>query len=338
MKAAMFNDTRDMNIIEMDIPSLGSEDVLIEVQYCGICGTDNLIYTGNCYANRPLILGHEYSGLIVETGKNVCKYRTGMNVIVDPNVYCGTCSYCRTGKIHLCENLISLGVIRNGGFATHSIVPEKNVYMCDDRIGLDEGALAEPLACCIHGIERSSIGKGDSVLILGAGIIGNMMIQLSRLSGAGLIIVSEPLEFRQESARKSGADIILDPTNHDVGRAVGEISSGGADIVIECSGNEDAQVNSMDFVKKGGTILLFGCSPEKRRIAISPFLINHNELSIIGSTNNPFCHEKAIRLIASKKIKLKHLITHTFELDRIHEAFDAFGKADTLKILVCPSI
>ncbi len=337
MKAAVFYYQKDMRIIEMNMPCLTEGHVIIRVEYCGICGTDYLIYNGQCYANKPLILGHEYSGVIVKTGKNVKKFKKGMRVVVDPNIFCGKCSYCRRGKVHLCDNLVSLGVIKNGGFATHSIVPETNIYECNDDIDLDVGAMVEPLACCIHGIEKASISTGDVVLIFGAGLIGNMMIQLARLSGASIIIASDPLDKRRQYAEQSGADYLINPLTNDIRDTVQEISPGGADIVIDCSGSEEVQVNSLDFVKKGGVILFFGCSPEKRRINLSPFKINHNEVSIIGSTNNPFCHERAIRLIASKKVSLKYLITHRFELDRIKEAFNIFGKSDTLKILITPN-
>ena len=163
------------------------------------------------------------------------------------------------------------------------------------------------------------------------------MIQLAHLSGASTIIVLDPLKKRRQYAEQSGADFIIDPLSQDIKDAIQEISSGGVDVIIDCSGSEDVQVNSIDFIKKGGVILFFGCSPEERRIDVSPFKINHNEVSIIGSTNNPFCHEKAIRLISSKKVTLKHLITHRFELDRINEAFNMFGKAEALKILITPN-
>jgi len=337
MRAAVFYETRDLRVSEIDMPRLIEGHVLLQVEYCGICGTDNLIYNGQCYANTPLILGHEYSGIIIETGKNVNKYKPGMRVVVDPNIFCGKCSYCRKGKVHLCDSLISLGVIKNGGFATHSIVPESNIYECNNDINLDIWAMVEPLACCIHGIGKTGISAGDVVLIFGAGLIGNMMIQLARISGASIIIVSDPLEKRRQYAKQSGADFIIDPLTSDIKDAIQDISAGGADIIIDCSGSGEAQANSLDLVKKGGVILFFGCSPEERRIDLSPFKIFRNEVSIIGSINNPFCHERAIRLIASKTVALGHLITHRFELNKIKEAFNIFGNADTLKIMITPN-
>ena len=176
MKAAMFYRRKEIEIIDIPKPEFGADQVLVKVKSCGICGTDNLIFNGQCYAKTPLTLGHEYSGDIVEIGKDVKHLRVGDRVVIDPNIFCNKCAFCKIGKAHLCDNLVSLGSDRNGGFAEFSVVPDTNIHKIDPVIDYDEGALVEPLACCVHGMERAGLEAGDTVLVTGAGIIGNIMV------------------------------------------------------------------------------------------------------------------------------------------------------------------
>jgi 2-desacetyl-2-hydroxyethyl bacteriochlorophyllide A dehydrogenase len=337
MKAAMFYRRKEIEIIDIPKPEIGANQVLVRVKSCGICGTDNLIFNGQCYAKTPLTLGHEYSGDIVEIGKDVKHLRAGDRVVIDPNIFCNKCAFCKIGKVHLCDNLVSLGVIENGGFAEFSVVPDTNIHKIDPAIDYDEGALVEPLACCVHGMERAGLEAGDTVLVTGAGIIGNIMVQLSRLQGAGAVIAVEPIEKRRKIARDLGADLLLDPSAQNIKAEIKRMFPAGVDALIECSGSLEAQEMSQDLVKKGGTILLFGCSPEDRRLALSPFKINHNEIKVVGSTNNPFTHARAINLISNGRIKLKPLISHRMPLEKLAYAFEIFGSEETTKIVINPN-
>lgn len=334
MKAAMFYKPGSLEIVEMDIPKIGEDEVLVKVKACGICGTDKLIFTGDYFANFPIVLGHEYSGIIDKVGKNVTVVLPGDKVTVDPNILCGKCSYCLRGLGHLCKNYSALGVIRNGGFAEYSAVPVSNIYKIESSIELTDAAIAEPLACCIHGVDMANTKTGDVVVILGAGLIGNLILQLVKISGASRIIVVEPLENRKKIAFESGADYVLDPLKDNLAVEIKKIDSEGADVVFECSGTREAQEISLYLSRRGGTIIYFGVSPEDQVNNISPFIIGENELTIRGVYNNPYTTYRAAKLISAKKIKTNHLISHKLPLSEIRKGFEIFGTKGVSKIMI----
>jgi len=334
MKAAMFYGPGNLEIVEMDIPAIDDNEVLIKVKACGICGTDKLIFTGDYSANFPVILGHEYSGTVEKVGKNVSEISKGDKVAVDPNILCGKCSYCLRGMGHLCKNYSALGVIKNGGFAQYSAVPITNIYKIEESQELVDAAIVEPLACCIHGVDMANIKTGDVVIIMGAGLIGNLILQLAKISGASKTIVVEPLENRKKLAQESGADYVLDPLKNDLAVEIKKIENDGADVVFECSGAKNAQEISLYLVRRGGTIIYFGCSPEDRVNNISPFIIGENELTIRGVYNNPYTTYRAAKLISANKIKTNHLVSHKLPLSEIKKGFEIFGTKDVNKIMI----
>jgi len=334
MKAAMFYGPKEVKIIDMDISEVGNEDVLIKVKVCGVCGTDKLIFDGKYYASFPLILGHEYAGEVVKIGKEVYEIEVGDKVAVDPNIFCQKCFYCKHGEGNLCKNFNALGVTLNGGFAEYSVVPVSNVYKIDNKVDFFEAAMVEPLACCIRGFERGNVEFGDTVVIFGNGPIGNLILQLSKISGVSNVIVIEPLEDRRKLALDLGADYVFDSKTDYVEKEIKKIEKEGADVVFECSGNQSAQEKSIYLARRGGKIIYFGCSPEQQINSISPFIINENELTIKGSFNNPYTTIKAVKLISRGIIKSKHLITHKLSLSEIQNAFKIFGSEGVIKILI----
>ncbi len=337
MKAAMFYNPGEMGVIEIEKPGLSADEILLKVHAAGFCGTDYSIYHGTFFAKFPLILGHEYAGEVVEIGEGVEGFEIGDKVVADPNIFCGKCFYCRKGEVHLCKSMKSLGVTINGGFAEYSVVPVSNAYKLGNNISYEEGALIEPLACCTRGIEQANIRLGDKVVILGAGAIGNMMIQLAKSYGASKIIVSEVINNRGELALKLGADYVFDPLTVDVEKEIKKIFPEGADIVIECTGNAAVQERSIYMVRRGGTVVIFASSPEDQIISVSPFYLYHNAIKMIGTVNNPFTHEKAINLVSSKKIILENLISHKIPLEKIGDVFGIFGTKEAMKILIVPN-
>jgi len=175
MKAAVFYGVKDLRLEEVPLRKLRSDELLVKIHACGVCGTDVHIYEGakgSATVYPPVVLGHEFSGEIVEIGNGVRQLKVGDRISVDPNIFCGQCHFCQKGNVHLCENLQAIGVTRNGGFAEYAIVPEKQAYKLPDNLSYEEGAMGEPVACCLHGIDLSGIKHGDKVLIVGAGTIG----------------------------------------------------------------------------------------------------------------------------------------------------------------------
>ena len=200
-----------MKVQESPVPKLEPDGVLVRVMACGICGTDVHIYEGDKGAadtTPPVILGHEFSGVVEAVGEKVSRVKAGDRVCIDPNSLYGACSYCRTGIGHFCENMVGIGTTVDGGFAEYCAVPESQVYRLAAGISFEEGAMAEPLACCLHGIDLCEIRPGSAVMVIGAGLIGLMMVQLAKLSGVRLVAVLEPVEEKRILALKLGADLL----------------------------------------------------------------------------------------------------------------------------------
>src|SRR6185437_3731993 len=186
--------------VQLSEPECAADEVIVQVATCGICGTDRAIFRGEAPAAWPVVLGHEFSGVVVEVGAQVTGLAVGDRVAVDPNVIDGTCFFCRRGETNLCSGLSPLGIARNGGFAEFAAVPATNAYRLPATLSVEDGSLVEPLACCVRGIDQAGIRLGDLVAVLGAGPIGFLLIQLARIQGAGTILAVEPEPARWNHA------------------------------------------------------------------------------------------------------------------------------------------
>lgn len=323
---------------EMPKPVLRDNEVLVKVAACGVCGTDVHIFHGDKGASDvcpPVVLGHEFSGVVTEIGSGVKKLRVGDHVAIDPNSYCGECHYCRIGKKQLCTNLYAVGVSRDGGFAEYCHVPEAQCYTLDPDIPLEYGAMAEPLACCIHGIDRAQIRVGDTVLVIGGGAIGLLMVQLARLSGASRVILSEPVELRRRIALQLGADAVIDPIHESVKERITELTGvEGTDVVIECVGNTAATAQAFEATKRGTTVLLFSVPKSGAVHPLSLEQVFQKELRIVGSIINPDTHQRAVDLINSGRIILEPILTHRFPVEKVEEAIRMQMSAESIKVLV----
>lgn len=334
MKAAVLYRPGDIRVIDVDPPRPGPGEVLIRVKACGVCGTDHSLYTGGYPANYPVVIGHEYSGVIEALGEGVTSLAIGERVTVDPNRVCHRCEYCRSGNEHLCENVSSQGVHCDGADAEYCVMPETNVYHIPDEVTFEMASFTEPLACAVRGIQMANIRPGDTVLVLGAGTMGNLLTQLASRSGAARIIVSEPIESRREIASQNGATDLIDPAHQDVQEELKKIRRIGADVVIEAAGSPGLQEQSIYYARRGGTIVYFGCAPQDRTIQLNGFYINDAELSIRGSYNNPFASQRAINLIASGSVRVDNLISHTIPLQDYLDVFRIWGSRGSLKLMV----
>ena len=204
------NDLR-IESIQKPTPKLG--EVVIKVMACGICGTDVHIFHGDeGAAPTPAgtVLGHEFAGVVEAIGDGVKGVAVGDRVCVDPNKLCNECYYCKSGIGHFCEDMIGIGTTVNGGFSEYCVVPESQVYKIADTTTFEMAAMTEPVACCVHGIDMCNISCGDTVAVIGGGMIGLIMLQLAKISGAGKLILIEPVEEKREMAKKLGADICIE--------------------------------------------------------------------------------------------------------------------------------
>ena len=338
MKGSFFLGDKKFQIRQLEPLPVGDYDVIIRNRACGICGTDIHIYhgeEGSVAVKPPVVLGHEYAGEVIDTGKRVKSVKVGDKVAVDPNIYCGKCHYCKTGKKQLCENLVAIGVNYNGGFAELSTVPERQCFILNDDISFEAGAMAEPLACCIHGIDNAHILSGDSVCVIGGGAIGLLMVQLAKKAGASIVFLSEPIEKRRKIGLQLGADYAIDPVNQSLLEVVEKNTNiSGVDVVIECVGKTAATEQAFNVAKRGATILLFSVPSAGASYDLSLFDVFKKELKITGSFINPDTHQRAVNLINSKDISTDEIITHRFKLEQINQAIKAQMSSASIKVMV----
>ena len=337
MKASRFLGNKTFAVTDLPTPHAGPGELVLRNQVCGVCGTDVHIYhgePGSADVNPPVVLGHEYSGEVVEVGEGVTGFAVGDHVTVDPNIYCGHCAYCQNGKKQLCPSMEAIGVTRDGGFAQYSRIPTSQAFKLEPTVPWEAAAMAEPLACCLHGIDLAGIQVGDKVCVVGGGAIGLLMVQLAKLSGASQIVLSEPNEKRRQVGLQLGANAALDPTRPDAQEAFAQVLGGGANVVIECVGNVPAVKSAFQFAGKGATVLLFSVPKVDATFDLPLFDVYKKELTIKGSFVNPDTHARAVALINSGKVDFGPIITHRFTLDQLPEAIAMQMSDASIKVVV----
>ncbi len=321
MKAAVFYGKYDLRVEELNAPVVsGKNDVLLKVKACGVCGTDMHIFDGDEGAAATpsgTVLGHEFAGEVVEVGSGVTSVKAGDRVCVDPNWLCNTCDYCRGGIGHFCEHMNGIGTTMNGGFAEYCVVPESQVYRFGNKLSYAEAAMTEPVACCLHGIDMSDIKAGDTVAVIGGGMIGLLMLQLAKLGGAAKLILIEPIEEKRRIAEQLGADITIDPLNEDVHSVLGAHGITRISTVIECVGKTATMKQAIAIAGKKSTVMLFGLSAPNDEMAIKPFELFKKEIVLKASFINPYTQRRALDLIDSGKIDVSSMVYKKIPVDEL---------------------
>lgn len=336
MKAAVYHGPGDLRVEEVPVRKLKDNEVKIQVKYCGICGTDIHIFHGDggcCDVTPPLVPGHEFSGVVAEVGAGVKAVKVGDRVTGDPNDMCGECYFCKNGMQHFCKNNIGIGTTVDGGFAEYVIMREKQAYKVSDELSFIEAAMAEPISCCLHGIDLCNIKAGDTVLVMGGGPIGMIMMQLAKNAGASKVIMSEPVEEKREQALKLGATKTIDPLHEDVEDVLAEYCE-NVNVVIECVGNVHTQADAVRFAGRGATIMYFGLAAPEESFPIRPDDIFKKELHITSSYINPYSFERAIQILESGTVELESLITNVVPLDDIADVFTKPEYRRTGKVMI----
>lgn len=341
MEAALLEDTEQIAVRQRDESRPEAGEVMLRVYACGICGTDQHIYhgmPGSAQATLPRILGHEFAGEIIALGEgtDTAGFKVGDRVTVDPNIPCGLCSFCRDGRAHLCDHLSAVGVTRDGAMAELCVVPVRNCYHLPDQLSYEDGALIEPLGCALHGFQQLMIRPGSSVLIVGGGFIGQLMIQLARMAAPSQLLVSEPDQQKRELARELGATATFDPRTETF-EALLTMLNGGADITIECVGRAETMDLAVRAARKGGQVLLFGVAAPDTTIPLTPFEVFRKELTIRGSFVNPATHAEAIALAAQGIVKLSALVSHRWTLEELPAVMRDYPTLGVTKGLVIPN-
>jgi L-iditol 2-dehydrogenase len=319
-----------------ETPRPGRGEVLLEVKACGICGTDMHIVDGEFPATPGIALGHEYAGVVCEVGEGVADVGPGDHVAVDPNIACGGCPSCQRGDVHLCDHLQALGVTRDGGFAQLSLLPVAQAYRVPSQLAFEACALAEPLSCCLHGLDLAGVRAGDRVLVIGAGPIGLLMTQLVRGSGAALVAVTEPTEAKRKLAVELGADQAIDPSVGDLAVSCRDVAPNGFDVVLECVGRPATAAQAPGLARRGGTVVWFGVNPPGATVPVEPYLVYRNELTIRAAFINPHTFGRAVALLAQGRIRTAPLISHRFDLAAVAEGIATMKAGRAIKALVLP--
>lgn len=316
MKVVVYYGIHDVKVTDFKVPDLNDDGVKIAVSYCGICGTDIHKFNGKGGSRPvipPVVLGHEISGIVVETGKNVTDFKVGDRVTADPNWSCGHCYYCKNGITHMCEN--SRGVIK--GFAEYVCPPQTNVYKIPDSLSMKHAALTEPLSCCLHGIDLADIHPGSHVLIVGMGSIGTIMVELSRLAGATHIIVVEPVQEKENLAKKLGATLFINPNRENVTEAIRKNAIKNIDCVIECVGLKNTMENALNYAGKKATVVLFGLGDPEHPVSFNQYNAFQKELVIKTSFVNPNTTQRSIALLANGRIHCDDIISKIMPMEDV---------------------
>jgi L-iditol 2-dehydrogenase len=332
----------NVTLMETDIPHPKADEVLIEIKAAGICGTDIHILHDQYPYWPPVILGHEFSGQIVKVGEQVTSYKVGDRVVGEPHTLaCGKCELCRTGYQQLCSSKRSIGWGIHGAFAPYLVLPEKLLHHIPDSITYDEAAVVEPTANVVQDvIERGRVTANDFVVVLGPGSIGLLSVMAARAAGAreiALVGVKADVDHRLAKGKELGADHIIVADSENSVEAIATLTGGrGADVVVEASGAPAAIASSVSMVRRLGHVVAIGMAGREQILFPWDVAIWKMCTIVFNLSTGYTSWEKAIGLIASKKIDVAQLITHRVRLMDWQNAFIAADKGESLKALLIP--
>lgn len=333
---------RNVALIDADVPKTAPDEALIEVKSSGICGTDIHIYHDSAFYTPPVILGHEYAGVITEVDSEVSNFNVGDRVTSAATIPCGTCFMCRINRANRCvgEQKKILGAHKaDGTFTKYVAVPGKILHRIPDNLSFDEAAVAEPVACAVHNVcELVGIDPGDVVVVLGPGPVGLLSLQIAKVSGARQVIVAgvNADKDRLQLAEKLGADLTINVDEEDAVEVTKSMTGGlGADVVLEASGSSAARKQAFDIVRRCGKVGLIGLAGKPAEINLDKVV--EGELDIKGSWGTIWTSWlKALGLMSSGRIRVSPLITAKLPLERWHDGFRMMEERKALKVLLIP--
>lgn len=338
MLAAILAKPGEIALQEMAIPEPREGELLVEVKSSLTCGTDlKAFIRGHSLIPMPGPFGHEFSGIVVEKGKGAGKFKVGDPIMAVHSAPCLCCSYCKKGIFNLCENLMSTKVL--GAYSEYLLLPKhivrQNVFKKPKTLSFSEAAFLEPLACVVHGMEPLGIKKNDTVFIIGAGPIGLLHLILAKSKGAKVMITGLE-EQRLKVARKLGADLVFDPSQ--TVKSIRDFTGGiGADYIFECTGQPDIWEASVEYVRKGGTIVLFGGCKSGAIVRFKAERLHYDEIKLMGTFHfTPRDVAKAFGFLRDRKVDVRKLISGSFPLKDIKDVFAKLAKGDGIKYALIP--
>ena len=344
MRQVVVSSAEDIRVERVPWPGKpGEGQVLVHSRLVGICGTDVHACAGHHpFIDLPYRPGHEVVGVVAETGPGVHGLAEGDRVVLEPNLVCGRCRQCRDGRYNICRNLAVLGCQTDGGMADAFLVAADRLHRIPDGMSDQLAALVEPLATPVHAVRKAGVAPGDRVVVLGAGPIGLLVLVAARAAGAERVVVTDVLAGKLDRARKLGADAVLNATSADLvdqawaalGAETGdEGARDRADVVFDCVATQSSMAQAVELLDKGGTVAVVGIAAGPTTIGLH--LVQDREISVLGSLM--YVREdvqRAIELLASGAVSTADLVTATFPLDQVAQAFAACAEPDQVKVLV----
>lgn len=342
-KAAYMRGTDKMVLKEIPVPEIKDKEVLVRLEYVGICGSDvHYFHYGSCGAykvnlDEDFMLGHECAGTVVKTGKDVTDLKEGDRVALEPGITCGKCEFCKTGHYNLCPDVVFLATPPvQGCYEEYIAFPEDMCFKLPDNVSTEEGALIEPLSVGFYAANQGEVQTGDTVVILGAGCIGLVTLLACKAHGAGTTIIADLVDARLEKAKELGADYVINSGQTDVLEEIEKITGGrGGDVVFETAGSPVTIAQTAFAVRRGGTITLVGISSQEEiNYNFAQIMDKEAQIKTVFRYRN--IYPKAIAAVASGAIDVKSIVTHRFDLDHIQEAFDEAvnNKTDLVKAVI----
>jgi len=346
MRAAVWHDTKDIRVEQVQEPQVSSGQIKVKVEWAGICGSDLHIYLHGLSMEAhpltgqkpPLTMGHEFSGTIVGVGDGVTRHRIGERVSIEPLIYCGECYACKRGYYNQCSKVGFVGINRDGGFAEYVIVDENMVHSLPDQVSFEEGALVEPTAVSLYAVRESKLKPGDSVAIFGAGPIGLLTLLSVKAAGATQIIVIDLSEVRLKKAKELGATAVIEGQRDDIAATIHQLTNGGVSVAYECAGVQPTMTNAVASVKQGGQVMAIANFAKPVSIDMGQLMFKAADITSTLAYRHIF--PEVIELIATGRLDVKQVITKKIDLDDIvQEGFnELLNDIKQAKILVKPSI
>lgn len=316
------------------VPRLGQPtDVIVQVEACGICGTDlNILAVPPAHQARAnIIIGHEGVGRVAEIGEGVSDLEPGDRVVIAPRLTCGQCYYCRLGLDNQCQNYQTIGTTLDGAFAPYLRAPQSALYKINPHVPRDEAVFFEPLSCVVGALARVPSQAGDRVVIIGAGPMGLLFALLYQTLGAGKIIVVDLAPYRLNFARELGVEAALNPSQVDLPAAVRELTDVGADVVIDAVGNQLG--TAINLARRGGHLVLFGLRPHDQP-PVNQYTITRYDLTVHGTFVGCRPFEQTIHLLESQRLQPSRLITHRLPLTELAQGIELMRSGQGMKVIV----
>ncbi len=325
-------------LMDVPVPKIGPDDVLIKVKAVGICGSDMPIFSGVREVPFPMIPGHEFSGTIEETGSNVKKFKIGDRVTPGLVINCGECIYCRQGYESLCENILETGIHVDGAFAEYVKVPAKTVHVLPDTMTYEQAASIDPIASAYRPVKKANIGSEDTVLVFGPGPIGIYTVQCAKAEGAKKIIIAgvNGDEERLELAKKLGADYAINISEVDMIQAIKDVNDGLLpDIVFEASGHPSSVQMCLDSIKANGKIVFIGIQHQSVDLELAKIV--RQEIKVEGSICYTWKdYKECIDLVSSGRVDTDNMVTHKFDLKDIGKGIEVMKNREAVKVILYP--